>query len=75
MRKVFLTHGFQIFENFETSQFCIFKNYDVKYVERYIQEERTQKKVSLKNTLYFEKYKKDKFQTKRYTILLLFYYY
>jgi hypothetical protein len=30
------------------------------------------KKVPLKNTLYFGKYKKDKFLTKRYTILILF---
>jgi hypothetical protein len=29
-------------------------------------------KVPLKNTLYFKKYKKDKFLTKRYIILLLF---
>jgi hypothetical protein len=34
-----------------------------------------QKKVPLKNTLYFRKYKKDKFLTKRYIILLLLYYY
>jgi hypothetical protein len=33
------------------------------------------KKVLLKNTLYFKKYKKDKFLTKRYIILLLHYYY
>jgi hypothetical protein len=30
------------------------------------------KKVPFKNTLYFGKYKKDKFLTKRYTILILF---
>jgi hypothetical protein len=30
------------------------------------------KKVPFKNTLYFEKYKKDKFLTNRYTILILF---
>jgi hypothetical protein len=34
-----------------------------------------QKKVLLKNTLYFWKYKKDKFLTEKYTIVLLFYYY
>jgi hypothetical protein len=33
------------------------------------------KKVPLKNTLYFRKYKKDKFLTERYIILLLHYYY
>jgi hypothetical protein len=31
--------------------------------------------VLLKNTLYFSKYKKDKFLTKRYIILLLLCYY
>jgi hypothetical protein len=33
------------------------------------------KKSLVKNTLYFSKYKKDKFLTKRYIILLLLYYY
>jgi hypothetical protein len=37
-------------------------------------EEHTQKS-SVKNTLYFRKYKKDKFLIKRYIILLLLYYY
>jgi hypothetical protein len=32
------------------------------------------KKVQFKNTLYFRKYKKDKFLTKRYTILLFTYF-
>jgi hypothetical protein len=35
------------------------KKYGIKYIDRYIFEERTQK-VPLKNTLYFGKYKKDK---------------
>jgi hypothetical protein len=50
------------------------KNYGFKYIERYMQEEHTQKSP-VKNTLYFRKYKKDKFLTKRYIILLLLYYY
>jgi hypothetical protein len=54
--------------------FYVSKNYGVKYIERYIQEEHTQKSP-IKNTLYFWTYKKDKFLTKRYTIVLLFYYY
>jgi hypothetical protein len=40
-------------------------------MEMYILDERTQK-VPFKNTLYFGKYKKDKFLTKRCTILILF---
>jgi hypothetical protein len=53
---------------------CFEKLWLYKYIERYMQEEHTQK-VPLKNTLYFRKYKKDKFLTKRYIILLLLYYY
>jgi hypothetical protein len=77
-RKVSLVHRhqwslhFYIFESFKTSHFYVSKNYSIKYIEIYIQEAHTQKKVSLKNTLYFEKYKKVKFLAKRYTILLLF---
>jgi hypothetical protein len=34
---------FQNFENFKISHFYVFKNYDVKYIDRYIHEECTQK--------------------------------
>jgi hypothetical protein len=64
------TFNFYFFK--KISYFYVSKNYDVKYIERYLQEERTQK-ISIKNTLYFWKYKKDKFLTKRYTTVLLFY--
>jgi hypothetical protein len=40
--------------------FSVSKNYNVKYIKRYIQKEHTQKNL-VKNTLYFRKYKKTKF--------------
>jgi hypothetical protein len=45
------------FENFKTSHFSVLKNYNIKYINRYIHEEHTQKNT-VKNTLYFRKYKK-----------------
>jgi hypothetical protein len=69
-----LAPHFQIFKNFKTQHFYSLKNYVFKYIERYIQEEYTQKSL-IKNTLYFSKYKKYKFLIKRYIILLLLYYY
>jgi hypothetical protein len=54
-----ITFGFLIF--FEISHFCVFKNYVVKYVDKFRHEECTQKKFPLRNTLYFRKYKKDTF--------------
>jgi hypothetical protein len=49
----------------------MFLNYGVKYIDRYVQEKFTQK-IPVKNTLNFERYKINKFLTKRYIILILF---
>jgi hypothetical protein len=43
------------------SHFYVSKNYNVKHIDRYIQEECMKKKGPIENTLYFGKYKKDKF--------------
>jgi hypothetical protein len=46
--KGFRAHGyrcflhFQIFENFKTSHFYVFKKYNVKYIDGYVHEEFTQ---------------------------------
>jgi hypothetical protein len=51
------------------------KNYGFKYIKRYIQEEHPEKKIQLKNTLYFRKYKRQIFDKIIYyftTTLLLF---
>jgi hypothetical protein len=54
------SYHFQNFENFKISHFYVFKNYGVKYIDRYIQKKCMQKNP-IKNTLYFGRYKKDKF--------------
>jgi hypothetical protein len=51
--------GEQNFGNFKISYFYVLKKYGVKYVDIYMRSVR--KKVPLKNTLYFQKSKKDKF--------------
>jgi hypothetical protein len=53
-----ITFGFLNF--FEISHFSVFKNYVVKYVDRFRHEECTQKS-SVKKYFIFRKYKKDKF--------------
>jgi hypothetical protein len=47
---------FQNFNFFKISHFYVSKNYEVKYIDRYIQDECMQKSP-VKNTLYFGKYK------------------
>jgi hypothetical protein len=65
-KKRFDVHGhqcslyFQNFENFKSYFFYVSKNYEDKYIDRYIHGECMQKSI-VKNTLYFGKYKKDKF--------------
>jgi hypothetical protein len=49
---------FRILKKIKISHFYVFKNYSVKYLDRYIQKVCMQKKVQLKNTLYFGKIKK-----------------
>jgi hypothetical protein len=51
---------FRILKILKSHIFYVTKNYEVKYIDRYIQEECMQKNP-IKNTMYFGKYKKDKF--------------
>jgi hypothetical protein len=52
---------FSEFSNFKISHFYVFKKLSIKYIDRYIYKRSVCKKVSFKNILYFERYKKDKF--------------
>jgi hypothetical protein len=51
---------FDFLKFFKTSYFCIFKNYVVKYVDRFRHDECTQKSP-IKKYFIFRKYKKDNF--------------
>jgi hypothetical protein len=59
-RKVLLAHGHQrslhfwIFENFKTQHFYGSKNYGFKYIERYMQEEHTQKSPVKKYFIFWQ---------------------
>jgi hypothetical protein len=64
---------FYIFENFKISHFYVSRNYEVKYIDRYIQEERTQKGPVKKYFILLEIQKRQISDKKIYccTIILL----
>jgi hypothetical protein len=51
---------FSFLNFFKTSHFYVYKNYGIKYVDRYVHQKRMQKRA-VKNTLKFGKYKKTNF--------------